>query len=98
MAIIAPNILGSFNSINAPYSFKKIDGNIIAGKTAEGTQANTDLILSFNMSLFTKAIMVILVKQVKVPAIKIDNQVIFFVSILNMQQVMQLGVITEYKI
>jgi len=39
-----------------------IPGNIIAGNTAEGTYSKTALILSPNISLLIKAIIVILVK------------------------------------
>jgi len=62
IATLSGIVLGSFISIKVPKSFINIPGNIIAGNTAEGTYSNTALILSPNISLLIKAIIVILVK------------------------------------
>ena len=52
IAIIAAKILGLSSSCIVPKLSKKIAGNIIAGKIAEGTYDKISLILSLNISFF----------------------------------------------
>ena len=63
-AIIEAKIFGLFSNCNNPDSSKKIAGNIIAGKIADGTYDKTSLILSLNISFFNNAIIENLVKKV----------------------------------
>ena len=64
IAIIAAKILGLSSSCIVPKLSKKIAGNIIAGKIAEGTYDKISLILSLNISFFRSAIIENLVKKV----------------------------------
>tara|TARA_S200000501_G_scaffold245214_1_gene229657 strand:+ start:506 stop:712 length:207 start_codon:yes stop_codon:yes gene_type:complete len=64
MAIIEAKILGLSSNCMEPMSSKKIAGNIIAGKIAEGTYDKTSLILLLNISFFRSAIIENLVKKV----------------------------------
>ena len=64
VAIVAAKILGFSVKSNEPELSKKIAGNIIAGKIAEGTYDKTSLILSLNISFFKSAIIENLVKKV----------------------------------
>tara|TARA_B100001057_G_scaffold227724_1_gene228044 strand:- start:763 stop:969 length:207 start_codon:yes stop_codon:yes gene_type:complete len=64
MAIIAAKILGLSSNCIEPVLSKKIAGNIIAGKIAEGTYDKTSLILLLNISFFRSAIIENLVKKV----------------------------------
>ena len=67
IAIIEAKILGLFSNCKNPDSSKKIAGNIIAGKIAEGTKDNTSRILLLNISFFNNAIIENLVKKVIKP-------------------------------
>tara|TARA_X000000368_G_C22602778_1_gene524440 strand:- start:122 stop:328 length:207 start_codon:yes stop_codon:yes gene_type:complete len=67
MAINAAKILGLSSISIDPTLSKKIAGNIIAGKIAEGTYDKTSLILSLNISFFKSAIIENLVKKVIKP-------------------------------
>ena len=64
MAIIAAKILGLLSICIDPALSKKIAGNIIAGKIADGTYDKTSLIRSLNISFFSNAIIENLVKKV----------------------------------
>ena len=57
-------ILGLFSKINNPEVSKKIAGNIIAGKIADGTKDKMSLILSLSISFFNNAIIKNLVENV----------------------------------
>ena len=61
-----------------PMLSKKIAGNIIAGKIAEGTYDKTSLILLLNISFFRSAIIENLVKKVINPQYKIKTQLFIF--------------------
>ena len=63
-AIIEAKILGLFSNCKNPELSKKIAGNIIAGKIADGTYDKISLILSLNISFFRSAIIENLVKKV----------------------------------
>ena len=63
-AIIEAKIFGLFSNCNNPELSKKIAGNIIAGKIADGTKDKTSLILSLNISFFNNAIIENLVRKV----------------------------------
>ena len=67
IAIIAAKILGLSSSCIVPKLSKKIAGNMIAGKIAEGTNDKISLILSLNISFLRSAIMENLVKKVISP-------------------------------
>jgi hypothetical protein len=67
IAIIVAKILGLFSSCIEPKLSKKIAGNIIAGKIADGTYDKTSLILSLNISFLRRAIIENLVKKVITP-------------------------------
>ena len=64
VAINAAKIFGLSSICIDPTLSKKIAGNIIAGKIAEGTYDKTSLILSLNISFFRNAIIENLVKKV----------------------------------
>ena len=67
IAIIAAKILGLSSSCIVPKLSKKIAGNMIAGKIAEGTNDKISLILSLNISFLRIAIIENLVKKVISP-------------------------------
>ena len=79
IAIIAAKILGLSSISMEPMLSKKIAGNIIAGKIAEGTYDKTSLILSLNISFLSNAIIENLVKKVINPQyiIKAQSLIIF---------------------
>ena len=64
IAITAAKIFGLSSNCIDPPSSRKIAGNIIAGKIAEGTYDKTSLILLLNISFFRSAIIENLVKKV----------------------------------
>ena len=64
IAIIAAIIFGLSSIWTNPELSKKIAGNIIAGKIAEGTYDKTSRILLLNISFFKIAIIENLVKKV----------------------------------
>ena len=66
-AIIDAKIFGLSSIWIIPVLFKKIAGNIMAGKIADGTYDKTSLILSLNISFLRRAIIENLVKKVIKP-------------------------------
>tara|TARA_B100001059_G_scaffold203937_1_gene212926 strand:- start:488 stop:775 length:288 start_codon:yes stop_codon:yes gene_type:complete len=64
IAITAAKIFGLSVNCKEPVSSKKIAGNIIAGKIADGTYVNISLILSLNISFLSRAIIENLVRKV----------------------------------
>ena len=79
-AIIDAKILGLSSKRNDPELSKKIAGNIIAGKIADGTYDKTSLILSLNISFLRRAIIENLVKKVINPQYIIKAQSLIFLK------------------
>ena len=79
--MIAAKIFGLFSICNSPELSRKIAGNMIAGKIAEGTNDKTSLILSLNISFFNNAIIENLVKKVIKPQLIIKIQLFIFFKI-----------------
>ena len=67
IAIIEAKILGLSSICTCPKLSKNIAGKIIAGKIADGTYDKTSLILSLNISFFSRAIIENLVRKVIKP-------------------------------
>ena len=61
-AVIAPNIFGSLIETKDPKSSNKTPGNIMDGKTTDGTQFKIFLKLSLIISFLINVTMLILVK------------------------------------
>ncbi len=78
IAIIDAIIFGLFSNWKSPELSKKIAGNIIAGKIAEGTKERISLILSLNISFFNNDIIENLVKKVIKPQYIINSQLLIF--------------------
>ena len=79
-AIIDAKILGLSSKRNDPELSKKIAGNIIAGKIADGTYDKTSLILSLNISFLRRAIIENLVRKVINPQYIIKAQSLIFLK------------------
>ncbi len=76
-AIIEDSILGLFSKSKFPSLSRKIPGNIIAGKTADGTKVNNCFIFGLILLTSKKDKGKNFKKKFKIPEITIPNQIIF---------------------